>query len=193
MKKIHVTISRAHKIAERMGALIGAAQAEMGLGRAAGFDIKPTQEQREAIATGVQSSLEAMRELERLIDLQATLRNSIAVANAQYGITPILGLVERNKRIIKHLADMLSAVTPSAGAVHVSAVDEIEWPEKSQNRYGSSAVSITGFDAATIDVIKATKTKYEKELYALQDELADKNATKIEINLPSDVAEALGL
>lgn len=193
MKKIHVTISRAHKIAERMGALIGAAQAEMGLGRAAGFDIKPTQEQREAIATGVQSSLEAMRELERLIDLQATLRNSIAVANAQYGITPILGLVERNKRIIKHLADMLSAVTPSADAVHVSAVDEIEWPEKSQNRYGSSAVSITGFDAATIDVIKATKTKYEKELYALQDELADKNATKIEINLPGDVAEALGL
>lgn len=192
MKKINATLARAHKITERLGAQIAAKRVVIANGRATSFDMRPTAEQREAFSQNVAAAVTALNEITYLMTVQAQLRNVIGLANANHGVVEALGQIARTKHLLKVYDEALDKLTPDADEVHISALGQIEWPDRGVARYGSG-VKVTGIDTETVSRLKIERDRLEKELFALQDDLSDRNATRIELSLPEDVADDLGL
>lgn len=193
-KTITVTLSRAHKIADRIGAKISEARKLVETSRAGGasFSSRPTKAQQEAIIASAQSAFAAIENAAMLIAVQTQLRSVIGQANTLVGVDAILTRIEGNKRTIQLYSEAIKAVTPNYSALNIEGLESFEWPESAGSPYGSDPV-VTAVKSEDVDRLIQKKTALERETFALQDELSDFNSAKVQVTLPAQLAHDLGL
>jgi hypothetical protein len=192
---ITVTLSRAHKIADRIGSKVAEARAYITASKAGGvaFSNRPTPEQVAALIDVSAKAFAAIDEAAKLIEVLAQLRDTIGKANAASGVNTLLTRIEANKRLIKLYADTQEVLTRPHDAVHVNDLNDFTWPESTGNRYTSKDPIVTTVTIEDLEGLTKKKAALERETFALQDQLSDFNATKVQVTLPADVAAMIGL
>lgn len=195
MTKLTVTLNRAHKIAERLSAGIGEAR-DLAAGRGSAsvnLTTRPTTEQVEFIRNQAVVALKAVERFEVLVAAHAALRETIAQANAKLGITAVLAQVEANKRLIGLYGVAAGTLAPNASTVHIDALlhDGFVWPQATG--YGPGTVATTAIRAEDVARLFERKRALERQNFGLTDKLAELNAKTVEIELPDELLEDLGL
>ncbi|MNR71869.1 hypothetical protein D3C71_25480 [compost metagenome] len=194
MSKLTVTLNRAHKIAERLSAGLGEARDLASARGAAAVNLtaRPTTEQVGYIRSQAAVALKAVERFELLVGTHATLRETIAQANAKFGITAVLAQVEGNKRLIGLYGVAAGALAPNASTVHVDALTaDYTWPQATA--YGPGTVAATAVRSEDVARLLERKRALERQNFALTDKLAELNAKTVEIELPDELLEDLGL
>lgn len=187
---ITVTLSRAHKINERINAKLTELRTVVAnKGQAVNVQSHSGPEQLELIQKGAAQALGVVRTYVALVVTQASLRTAVAKVNATSGVSDVLTVIEKNKRLIL-LADSLASVTPTANTLSTEALRQRPLGETIKD-FGSVAVS--GLTADQLAPYAGASAELERENFALQDQLADLNAHKVSFQAVDDVLELLSL
>lgn len=176
-----VSISRLHKLAERLKQRVS----ELNDEATNNFSAEQIRGEvyanlTERVAARVQAGLEAVRQAEMLGREAAKIRAVIAHHNERLGISRKLAQQDILSRQLAQLKT-LSSVT------NLRKVDEIGVGQK-VSEYGES------FDVLTSDVraeLKKQTDRLQREVYGLSDEVAEANATRVEIELPAEVLDLI--
>lgn len=189
-RSVTVTLSRAHKINERINAKLVELRALIAAkGQAVAVQAYSGDEQVAMIKAGAAQALAAAPTYIALALAQASLRAAVGRANASTGISDLLTTVEKNKRLVS-LCDALAAIAPNANTLSTDALAARAVGEQIKD-YGSVAVS--GLTTAQLDAYSETKQALERENFALQDQLSDLNAHKVSFAVAEEVMDMLSL
>lgn len=190
-----VTLSRGHKIADRLGSAIGEIKAEaerlceqVSLNGYAEAQI-------EQLMKNSQKAMQLMEHHAIVANAQAAVRAAIGRANASAGVGDELAKIEANKKVLSLLDAVLTAQRPgSRGAVHYSGIREYKVIGSSDSIMPrSSAIAVTLLSQAEIETLEARKKDLERQNFALSDKLAELNAQKVTFHLTDEVATLAGL
>ncbi len=192
MTKLTVSLTRAHKIADRIGAEMNTAKTQTTTTNAqARMSTAPTKEQAAVLRDAAAAALAAANRFVALARAQQGIREVIAQANVAAGVSAILAKIEANKKVIAMYAAMASAYEVSADQVHVDALEDYVWSQ-STNAY-SPGVQVTAMTRNAVADINAAKQELERENMSLNDQLPDLNARSVSIEIADDLAYSLGL
>jgi hypothetical protein len=187
---VTVTLSRAHKINERINAKLNELRTSAAAkGLAVNVQVHSGPEQVELIRAGAAQALAIAPVYVALVAAQAALRTAVASVNVATGITDVLTAVEKNKRLVT-LCDTFITLAPTANTLSPEALAARPLGEQVKD-YGSVAVS--GFTAAHLEPYVKAKEQLERDNFALQDKLSDLNAHKVSFEVSEDVLELLSL
>lgn len=188
--RVTVTLSRAHKLNERINAKLSELRGLIGSkGQAVSVNAYSGPEQIELIKAGAAQALAAVPTYVALTRAQAALRAAVGKANAATGVSDLLTTVERNKRLVG-LCEALMAVAPTANTLSTEALSARPIGEHVKD-YGSVAVS--ALTSAQIEPYAKAKEALERENFALNDQLADLNAGKVSFEVDEEVLEMLSV
>jgi hypothetical protein len=192
-KSITVTLSRAHKIADRLKGLVSAAAAQAREGLSVvnvnGF---AGDQQVERFAERRSASIVAIARFDELNCALTGVRSAIGRANVAAGVSDLLA----NQEGLKRRFALLKEFAKEAGANELQPEQLKEYRPLAPKERGfavDSGVSVSPVTPAQRLEFEATTARIQKELFALSDKLADLNAYKITIAVPESVANELGL
>lgn len=175
-----VSISRLHKLAERLKTRVAEINSETQVmanpstwrGPVTGVQIARAQAQAESV---VRNLLEA----ERLSREMARIRGIVSMHNETLGISAKLA---RQDALSRHMG-VVKTVLASAASREVMASDMVVG--QSTGDYG---MTVSGLGETQIQQLKAELTRLQREVFALSDEVAEANATRVELELADDIA-----
>lgn len=177
--QVKITLSRLHKLVERIkDRLKDLNDAASALGAAKAWRASPTSEALAGVREGVEQGFAAAREALALSTELAKVRAAIAAHNERLG---------QNMRLAQH--DALNAQLRALKATLTAAtgLDRIEeLPVGAPvGQYGQSTSSLTRADLAELQrLIDDT----QRDVYRISDEIAEANATRVELDLRDDIA-----
>ncbi len=177
--KQHVSISRLHKLAERLKAKVAELNAEATAALSAQAWRVVTQATVTRAADQADAAVVSLAAAERLSRELARIRAIVATQNERLGINVKLGLQESLNRQLTAIKGVLSGA--GAGAM---LRDQLEIGQ-AMGDYGMSVVPMS---AVQVQELKATSARLQREIFGLSDEVAEANATRIELELSEDVA-----
>lgn len=193
--KVIVTLARAHKIADRLQAKIGQVRNDIVSFRSVkSFSRAPTVGQALALTQSGVEFVSTMVQYERMNEALCQLRMAVGRANAKGDVNDALTRIE----FVKRTLDVFNRVDSNlkdareGGAMSLLDAQSLEWEKDG----GPVAVNVpvtqgaVAFDVVTGDAVK----RLERELFELQDKLAELNATTcVTVALEEDIANALGI
>jgi undecaprenyl pyrophosphate synthase len=191
--KYQFTLSRAHKVSERINLLIKELESEIEtkftpmIVKASSPDITAACLNNAAIGW---SNVE---KLNKLLQIREDLRNSIAAANVKFAVTNTLTKIEGNKKLIEVLESICSLQRRSLNTVYLE--DFNTWKEtlkKSESEL-STVASICVESEKQIAEVRVKIKKLKEVNFSLLDDLSDLNGNKISIELEDSEAVSLGL
>lgn len=185
-----VSLSRAHKIAERLTALISDTQnvADSSFGVAAvtlgvAKDLQLTTLRNKGAA-----GMAAISRCDELCDALASVRAAVAVGNAKTGVQELL---TRQDCIRRKLTVTRSAVSAATRGEALSIEGVTALPVQSGDNIPNCLVSPVS--AAEVNTLKTKLKALELEFNQISDEISDANTAQIEISLPDAIsAEVVG-
>lgn len=184
------TLSRAHKINQRIGAKLNELRvAVQRLGQTTTVQAYTGPEQANRLRENADKALAQGLTYVRLVQAQEALRAAVGRMNASAGISDILAKVEANKRLIT-VCDTYLALEPNASTLSVADLEKSPVGHK-LNDYGGVAVS--GITPAALKPYAELRESLERENFALADQLADLNAGKVTFELHEELFELLSL
>jgi len=191
---VTVTLSRAHKLVERIGAAI--AQARDLITKAQGtvkLQCAPTTGQRAALRSEAQKAMQAHARIELLVQAAGVIRGAVGEVNASAGINARLTRIETLKRMLGQIRSTLEAFVLDSSWVQLDAVDQITWPEANTPLPFAGGVRVTAYGADDLEPLRQRQIELERELYQEQDRLAELNVRKVSFELPAEAAKLIGL
>lgn len=195
MKKYEVSLARAHKITERLGAMMTAAQ-KNAIAKSASVRVTSYtgDEQISAIEKSAKEAIEAAAFFEQLSKTHKSVRVKISDANTAHGISALLAEIESNKRIAS-LATQLSETGPDVNTINTESLKSYQpQADSTGGIYGNTrGVMVTSILRSDAEVFAKHKEMLDRLNYALTNILADLNGNKIEIQVPLRLAPDLGL
>lgn len=186
-----ITLSRAHKLAERLkvhSTELSAVAAAMA-GTVAVQGKTGSSDQVGKLAARDATATDALKESLAVMELVGHVRKAIGAANAQVGVSGLLA----DQAVV---TAQLSSVKSFLAAAKCQGIkpDELEFYQPiNKNEYGSGSVVVQATSDEQIAAYEATQQALQARLYAISDEVAAANARKIEVSLPRDIAKLLGL
>jgi len=188
------TLTRAHKITERLQKLISDTESSVTT------DLSPilfsypshlaTPDNYKTKHTTAYNNLDLLL---NLITLKTTLRNKIAEANQLYGINDKMAEINCNKVKLQllHKIESLSKIDNNT----IPAANLQYWIETMSkvSSGGDSSYVIKVIPGLMSDLYKTKIKELEKINFILNDTLSDLNKNTITIDLSDDIAELLGL
>lgn len=188
-----VTLARAHKLADRLGAKLGQVQSTIGSFSATTvFSQAPSGEQIQALKSALQDVKSALMDHAAYSEALSKLRAAIGRANSLEGVGDVLASIEDEKRsLAAHNRLMAAYRRVSASMLQLPAPEGYVWPLRTEN-YGAS-VECTVVRPEEIQRLQENINDAENRLFKLQDQLADLNAKKVQLSFPDDIAKFLGL
>ena len=189
-----VTLSRAHKIADRMGSRTGELRAEAEkLGDVvtlSGY----TESQITRLKENGERAVASIAELTRMAAAQAAVRGAIGCANANAGVNEVLATIEANKKILAGIDAVLKSQDANArgGLVRLTEIETFK-SLTAGDTFSRGHLQVSVFSGAQIDAFAAQKKQVERDNFALSDKLADLNGATVQLTLDSDIAELVGL
>ena len=199
MKSFNVTISRAHKIVER---LKKRAEEQAALARNSFtmpmIQAKPLPAQVVAYHKRVEEGRAALKVFQVIQKEIADIRNKIAHANVTYGMSDKMAEQERLRHERALLEQVLSANTENdALSLEVVMDKAFEMPNSNPSDgiypVRRQGIKVMVCEASDIEEWKACVLQIDAVRSRLSDEISDLNASKIEISLSDDSASAAGL
>ena len=195
MTQYNVTISRAHKIAERLGqrATEARERAEKLTERVSLQGYADAQVQR--LATQGSEAMCELQLMRRLMLAQGVVRAAIGRANAVHGVGDALARIEANKKVVTGLRSVLGKQDNDAYGATTLAVDDLRdfKPLGSGDGLRATTVSVKVLDAVQTAEVKLAIEHIERENFTLGDSLADLNGKTLSLEFEDEIATAVGL
>lgn len=188
-----VTLSRAHKIADRMGSRTGELRVEAEkLGEVvtlSGY----TDAQVSRLKDNGQRAVAALAELTQVAIAQAAVRGAIGRANANVGVNEVLATIEANKKILAGIDAVLKSQDESARGGLVRLTEISTFKSLTTGETFGRHLQVSVFEDGQINALAAQKKQIERDNFALSDKLADLNSATVQLSLDSNIADLVGL
>ncbi len=187
MQRIEVTLSRMHKIAERLKSLANEANAEaLRLGSAELVSGKAAG-QVERLKERAKRALDLSRQGGEYTMALATVRAVIGAENARHGISDLLAKQDAVNQVLGHARAMLAAC--KEGTVLLSELESYQPLEKDSAFHRGIQVRVMGPDFA--EFFEREIKRLQREAFGLSDKIAEANARRVQVDLPKDIAETV--
>lgn len=196
MAKITNTLTRLHKIAERI------AQRRQQVAEAIQQGVAP--EHLDASVLAVRGAAltekasfaidESLAKHDELASAYVAVRNALAAANVQAGVAKVLAEQEALKRRITMLTAIKDSQSDAVSQGEAKDIFEARaGTEESSRRGPYASMSVTFLCADRLAHVVSELKQSEQALARLSDKLADCNATRITVEIADSVAADLGL
>lgn len=192
-----LTLTRWHKVAERINAALKEREARM-VAAFTGATISPWNkegvEQKAAVMAARGKADLAL--VEQGSAAVAAIRSALARSNAELGIAARLAEVEAaNRRIGLYRAVLDKQSVDMVQPEHVRHVPALAVPESepSWGRRDPPRITLQVADAALLAELASKLAREQARSHALLDEIADLNREKLEIDVASELHEIAGL
>ena len=192
-RSFNLTLSRWHHVADRIRQVADsrASEALMALnGTSVGATL--TQDQVEALRARGAKALESLALARTAQTTVALIRRALAQANAQAGVTGLLADAEGKRREAKLLRQFagLDLVTKTGLD---QANDALAAAQARERTFGRTDIAVTLVAPNALDGLANEAAALESAVAALTDQVADLNRTKLELSLPEELAQIVGL
>lgn len=188
--KVKLTISRAHKVVERLNKLAAEASARAHILL---LPVSVSGYAGEAqLADYTKRSEDGLAELgrfQKIASAVSEIRAAIAEVNATQGINRVLSDMEACNRVA-HLIRGIVQAQPADG-ICFSALPAYTAFAPDNHRYGS--VTVKSLTEGALSLLSEELKRVAAEANRLSDILADLNAYKLTISIPDDMAKDVGL
>lgn len=187
--KLTVTLRRAHNIAERIAEQMAYFKTEVQrLAPSTTVRSFHGEEQVQQLRANASEAVGALYDHQRYALVQADIRARLGRANVEAGVSGLLAKIEAKKKQLALFRSFLEH-KPGADTLSVDALRKWTPPE---GRIAPVA-EVNALSAEIFKRVEGERQALERELFVLSDELAELNARKVELEIPTYVAEALGL
>ena len=130
----------------------------------------------------------------RLVEAHMTVRNALAEANVKFGVSRLLAEQEAVKRSIALLTSIRDSQDDAVSQTQASAIFEARSAADDANHRGLfAALSVTSLCEDRLAHVVSALQQAERQLAKLSDDLADLNASRIQVSIDHAVAADLGL
>jgi hypothetical protein len=195
--KYSLTLTRWHKVAERINAALKEREARVLAAFTAttisAWNKEGAEEKAAEIAVRAKSDLTLVETGAAAV---AGIRSALAVRNAELGIAARLAEVEALKRRVRLYRDIVEKqTTDMVRPEAVRHVPDALAPEESGflGRRTAQAITLAIADKALLDALRIALVREQARAHALLDEIADANRAQLELDLPQDLVEIAGL
>ena len=195
--KYTLTLSRWHKVAERLNA--GSKEREArAITALTATTVSPwNKEGVEAKAVEIAERAKSdLAVIEAATAAVARIRTALALRNVELGISERLAEADaanRRTRLYRELLDKQGMdMVKAADMRHVPATVAADEPYSFSRRAGS-AITLAIADKTLLDELRAKLAREQARAHALLDEVADANREKLELELERELSEIAGL
>ena len=190
-----LTLTRWHKVAERLAREYGEAVSESRstLTQTA-ISAYLGEEQEEFLQTQTQTALTNLDRAFRIQDAVAHVRHLVGDANVREGVSAKLAEFDKLNRRVKALSEVVES--QSSDMVSVTQLRSIPKDYVADGAsYDSKRprIKVRMLDSQALERLADQLSNARKAAYALSDEVSDLNKAKLSIELESEVASAAGL
>ena len=190
-----LTLTRWHKVAERLAREYGEAVSESRstLTQTA-ISAYLGEEQEEFLQTQTQTALTNLDRAFRIQDAVAHVRHLVGDANVREGVSAKLAEFDKLNRRVKALSEVVES--QSSDMVSVTQLRSIPKDYVADGAsYDSKRprIKVRMLDTQALERLSDQLSNARKASYALSDEVSDLNKAKLSIELESEVASAAGL
>jgi hypothetical protein len=186
MAQLSISLSRAHKIAERIKTRMGELFSEAA-GLAAVQNVTGVSGDAQVAKLSEQGAraLEVFGRAEKFSAELAALRARIGAENQERGVNAMLARLEGYNRIVANLKALINqgkaaGITPAELAGYK--------PLTESSRFGAIAVSVVVLKAEQLAQLEQRLAQVQREAFALSDQIAEANAARFTVELADDIA-----
>lgn len=186
MAKLSISLSRAHKIGERIKARMNELFTEaQGLGsnqNVAGFS---GEAQIAKLVDQGNRAIIAFDRAEKFSEALSALRARIGAENQERGINSMLAHLEGMNRIVSNLKVLIDrnksdGITPAELTTYK--------PLAEGRGFGGASVAVVVVTPAQVTVLEQRLAQVQREAFALSDRIAEANAARFELDLDDEIA-----
>jgi hypothetical protein len=187
MATVFVTLSRVHKIIERLQAMANERfRRASQLTAAVPTRVALTGVQRLRLMDRREEGLRLAAQGAELLAKVGELRELVARENTARGISALLAQQDATKKLIQFYEDLKNQYSP--GVLQLEDLQVIDATALAQlEERGPLSVSVLA--AAQAQELEALIAQLRRRLYALSDSIAELNAQRVSLELPDDVFE----
>lgn len=186
MAQLSISLSRAHKIAERIKARMGELFSEAA-GLAAVQNVTGVSGDAQVAKLSEQGAraLEVFSRAEKFSVELAALRARIGAENQERGVNAMLARLEGYNRLVANLKSLINqgkaaGIAPAELAGYKPLTDS--------TRFGAIAVSVVVLKAEQVAQLEQRLAQAQREAFALSDQIAEANAARFTVELADDIA-----
>lgn len=191
MKTLTFSLTRAHRIAERIVTELAAARCDASQPLSSSTRMRPTDSQLAALERKVDTMEAGLVRHAQLLTGLATIRKALGRANASSGVSDLLCDIDMANREIQLIDASLAAIEAAESAVHASGVTDVTFATADKTPYG---VAVTALHPGRGVSLKARKRELEVHRFSLNDSLAQLNATcTVSVELDEALLASLGM
>lgn len=194
MSIIVVSVSRAHKAAERLASRIAGLRKEITArlmpSRMQGFG---GENQVRSFQKAVTQAGGDMAEVRRLSHAYFNIRIAIGAENTKHQVDELLAKIEFLRRELSVTHDLLQAYTDPA-IVHFTELADYRALSENQAYARETGVLVGKLGINDITLLRENAETFNRDMAVLQDKLAEINATsRVSLDVPDDIAVSIGL
>jgi Holliday junction resolvasome RuvABC endonuclease subunit len=192
MKEITCTLSRWHKVTERLNAEISRVGTEIEHDlMSTSVDAYLGEDQSKKLDAVTACAIERMNQHRELLETVAIIKKMLARENSKSGISDKLTDLEIINRRIKFIKNLVAHATD--GKVEKSALEEVFKRKENQSGLGvMRGVNVQMLSASDMDAMKQTLLDLQAKAYAIGDEISDLNKKKTTLEIDDVIAKAAG-
>lgn len=194
MQKLSNTLTRWHKIAERITSRMKAIQSEISRSIAYSGDVSIIEVLHlDLVKTAKVAVSDKASMYQELNNALVLIKASIAKSNASAGVSSFLVEIEGARRQIQFLESLVNSLQ---SAVHVENCLELAAkanPDDSRSHMLRSHFTVRLINDDEFTTLKQNLANETRRMEGLTDKLADANASKVVIELSDSVCAELGL
>lgn len=188
MQKLEITLTRAHKIAERLKLHANELLQSGGGGYVESFQSPPTETQMARLAERRDSSLNSLAKAEAVLHAVARVRTVIAEENQKRGINEMLAELDAVTRLSGHLKTVVNAIPSNLLLVEEIAAPSFVWP-KSEYHSNVTAGLLTSQDKTEL---QERLRRLQAQAFKLTDRIAEANARRFTLDLEPEFCVLVG-
>lgn len=185
MAQLQLSLSRAHKIGERLKQRMG----ELFSEAAALVQVQGVQGVTDAQVTKLQGqgaqAMEFLDKAEKYARALSKLRSDIGKENQSRGINAMLAELEALNRMTSNLKAMVAA--GKASGVSPQELGSYK-PLTSGDRLYNAGVSVVVLSADQTRELESRLAKLQREAFALSDRIAEANASRFAVEMDDEIA-----
>ena len=186
MAQLSISLSRAHKIAERIKARMTELFTEsLNQGSLQSVSGVTGEAQVTKLAEQGARAVEALARAEKYSAAHAELRASIGRENDARGIDAMLARQQHLNRVVSNLKALIAqgkatGITPAELASYK--------PLAESNRFGASVVGVVVLTTAQVAELEQRLAQVQRDAFALSDQVAEANAARFTLELDDEIA-----
>lgn len=190
--KYTTTLSRAHKISDRLSQRANEVKAQaVKLSEQISMQ-GYTDTQIGRLSANGPNAMNLLEEFTSMMSILTMVRTAIGRANMLYGISDLLAEIESNKKVINTYKEILGSQDDDGSTLSLEDVRQYKSLTAEGTTVRHLAVTVSMLSPYQISAMKEKLTEFEKKNFILGDKVSDLNDKKVELEFEQDIAQLLG-